>query len=740
MARQLVTGNVDVGLLSAAGQPQNLVGEAIAGAGAAIGGFLEAALQKGSDKKDGLDSQEKEDDKKAEFTNTGDGTDKLNNQAANLANKTIGGKTSLEGLLINQEGGGIQERTGGLYSKKEAWNLNLEGIRQKYTDFAAYQKDKATDSDITEEKRKYGESIGLKYNEDRMGEDFLKWKSSDIGKSVLGGSPRLKDDNPLLRRKTGRSNPNVNNLARVWGGGSTTATTQNAVPTTNFDSGRESGYTEGRTYVEKVRRLSAPSWMGVGTAAVEGYNLGVDRENYRRQVSADLQDYFEDKFADAEVESSGNDLLDASLKELSYKKKLEFTQHYKDRSLAIKEGRFNEWNVKNDMLNGFAKEAKTLQEGVTTLRNTLKEGAENDTYDWEASGPAATDRALTFMKDGSIVGAMEREDGSLAIGGATPGGIGYIKSVKGFLKDPLKLVEKKNAFDYVSSVTAEFERLHGDKFTTTQDANGNLIKKPINMEAIKPYLMRMFDAELDTEATTRAYASRSNWDDKGLDYDSFNTHLKNGINPKDIVKENMYAAAVQLMNPYQAQYEESVTGVSTARENERITIDKENRAEAREQAENDNSGGSGSGGNGKDSTGKNGKNSKEDFGTFQVNEFFKSHEAWVRNNVGPHFKYSKNRKDSKGKDIDGIIEIPDEQGQYGTPGAQTFDMNREEDIEQLLKIHGSQAGGKGGDEFAMQVSKAIEKRKADREAGKSTAKKIEEQDISKYDFELNKIL
>ena len=138
------------------------------------------------------------------------------------------------------------------------------------------------------------------------------------------------------------------------------------------------------------------------------------------------------------------------------------------------------------------------------------------------------------------------------------------------------MVPKKNAFDYVAGVTEKFEKMYGDKFVQTQDANGNMIKKPVSMDAIKPYLMRMFDAELDSESLVRAYASVNNWEQDGLDYDNFNTYVKQGKNPKDFVKQKMYEVATQLLNPYQAQREEKVTGVSTQLEKSRLDQRKRN--------------------------------------------------------------------------------------------------------------------------------------------------------------------
>ena len=582
--RQLVTGGVNIGLVSAAGAPQNLVGEAIAGIGSAIG----EAIAEGKKKEDSLEAQQEADDKKfADEMLNNIGSVNEDDVDAEIAagekevDDLLNSDQYLEDTLEDIDLGDEETSEGGgkLSSYKTAWNKNLEGIQQKYPNYAAYVADPATKGAITESKRDFSNKVlgkGVEYDEAIHGEQYKQYLKNSKQQGVTNTVTQRKS--PLERRRGRRV---VNNTARVFSGASTASIMQNnAVPTTAFDAGQQSGYTEDRTYVQKMRRMSAPSWMGVGAAAAEGYNMSVDRVNYRKQVSADLQDYYEDKFADMEAPTSGIDVLDASLKELSYSYKKDFIEHQKNRASAFAEGNGAEWTLKNDSFNEFAGVAKQAKEAALATKKTLKEGVENDLYDWEATGPQRTDEALSFLKDGSLIGVTKLEDGQLVMGGKTRGGMGYLKTLKSFTNSPVKLVAKKNAFDYVSKVTEQFEKLHGDKFVQTQDANGNIVKKAISMDAIKPYLMRMFDAELDSESIVRSYASRNNWDAEGYDYDAFNTAIKNGENPKDFVKQKMFEVATQLLSPGQAAREEKVTGVSTAREKARLDAIEERRKAA----------------------------------------------------------------------------------------------------------------------------------------------------------------
>lgn len=570
--RQLVTGGVNVGLVSAAGAPQNLLGEAIAGIGSAIG----EAIAEGKEKEEGLNSDEKKDD----AINSGNIQD---GQSEESGLEEIGGLASeIENKINNQA------------TPTDTYQADTAQNQKKYTDKMAWNELS------TEQKAQLQKEQGIT-NFDQFTTAASAWrlendpKSENVNiatkdelrdqaastpynflKGILPPTKRLADS-PFERRGGRRV---VNNTARVFSGSSTSNIVQTpGVPTTAFDAGQQSGYTEGRTYTEKMRRMSAPSWMGVGAAAAEGYNMSVDRANYRKQVAADLQDYYEDKFAEFDVNSTGvSDIWNASVQEVSFNLKEDWLNHQKDRDAAKQEGRFNDWSLKQEKFKNQIQELKSVNEANKAYKAKVNEGLEKDEYDFAASGPKNTDTLLGIATGKGVTGVFRNENGDIMTGGSTPGGLGYVQGVKQYLNAPVKMVPKKNAFDYVAGVTAKFEEMYGNKFVQTQDANGNTVKRPVSMEAIKPYLMRMFDAELDSESLVRAYASVNNWEQDGLDYDAFNTAIKNGENPKDFVKQKMFEVATQLLSPGQAAREEKVTGVSTARERERITKDKENRA------------------------------------------------------------------------------------------------------------------------------------------------------------------
>ena len=580
--RQLVTGGVNIGLVSAAGAPQNLVGEAIAGIGSAIG----EAIAEGKKKEEGLNNDQKKDDSaNLSGGNTGSGTESGGDTGSGTESEETGSGTgSGEIGGLSQE---IQNRidAGIPPTANLSAPANTPQNQKKYTDRMAWnelnEKQKALlkkEQGITNFDEFTAAASAWRLKNDPKSENINIATENNLRDNSVG-TPYdfIKGITPIKRRGGRRV---VNNTARVFSGSSTSGIVQTpGVPTTAFDAGQQSGYTEGRTYTEKMRRMSAPSWMGVGAAAAEGYNMSVDRANYRKQVANDLQDYYEDKFAEFDVDSTGvSDVWNASVQEVSLNLRQDWVNHQKDRDKAISEGRFNEWSQRSQKFKNQIRELKSVNEANKAYQAKTKEDLEKDVYDHDASGPKAVDTILGIATGKGLTGVFRNENGDIMTGGSTPGGLGYVQSVKQYLNGPVKMVPKKNAFDYVAEVTEKFEKMYGDKFVQTQDANGNMIKKPVSMDAIKPYLMRMFDAELDSESIVRAYASVNNWEQDGLDYDNFNTYVKQGKNPKDFVKQKMYEVATQLLNPYQAQREEKVTGISTVREKERIAKDKEERS------------------------------------------------------------------------------------------------------------------------------------------------------------------
>jgi len=568
MARQLVDSGVNIQLVSQAGSTPNIVGEAIAGAGAAIGGALEEAL--GNKKK--IDDAEA----KASGTNNNDGGDSgdgstENNSTSDNVNATINeNRNRFEGIEKKQSsqpliGDTASTESDRKYTDKMAWG-NLSGFQK-----AEYAKRGITN-----------------FNEFSIAAE--QWRTKNVGYTNIATSDNKRDANkstkwggipetPLDRKRT-RSRANVFTPS---GSASTDALLgSSSVQSNAINAGEESQFTPGRTYVQKRQKLSAPSWMGIGSAAVEGYNMSVEKSNYKKQVQADLQDFYSQEYAGLVADTTGNATFDNSVRDLMMQEKKGLAAMLDDREAAFARGEGAEWTAKYDEKK---RGPQQVLQTVTALRDVrdqvLKADAAGE-IDWEAMSDEAKDELMSIVKGGSNWGIVPTENG-LALAGATRGGMPYVKRVQSFLNEGTgpKYIQKKNAFDYVSSVVDDF-RKNQDKYskTTVDPKTGNKITVPMSFEEIKPYLMRTFDSELTDSNDVRAYASKNNWDGDGMDSDMFDRSVASGIKgkqPKDFVKAKFLESAEQLLSPYLSQYSETGTTVSAIRERERAAVNEESR-------------------------------------------------------------------------------------------------------------------------------------------------------------------
>lgn len=565
--RQLVTGGINVGLISAAGTTPNLVGEAVAGIGAVLG----EAYEKAMGKKDAIDK---------ELQEAGKVPDELDKKAREaFAQKPE--KTTAESIedLINSNKlkfDEIEKKRAAMgdplenesitkpenkqtYTDRMAWNeLNAsqKALLQKEQGITSFDQFTAAASAWREKNDPQGKNINIATDAEKR--DQTASTPYNFIKGIL-------KDSPIERRRLGRQG----SLANVFSGtpASTSMLVGNTeVPSDAISRGEASQFRPGRTFIEKERRLSAPAWMGIGAAAVEGYNLGVEKRNYKKQVQADLQDYYAQEFAGLEAPETGVDYVDSSIQEVMLNARKEYAEHLQQREKAFAEGNGAMWTAKAGDLR---KMPTTVKQVVDKLKNTtaaFQEGLQNDSFDFEAMSDEQIDELMSIVKGGAPIGIGNVEGVGLSFLGSTRGGMPYLKSLNAFLgAGGPQAIEKKNAFDYVSEVVEGF-RKNQDKYSKTviDPVTKRKITVPMSMKEIKPYLMRMFDAELDSESATRAYASRTNWDEEGMTPEAFDASVKNGLDPKDFVKSKFYEVAQQLLSPYLGQYEETTTSESGA--------------------------------------------------------------------------------------------------------------------------------------------------------------------------------
>ena len=153
-----------------------------------------------------------------------------------------------------------------------------------------------------EARRKYAESMGVQYDEATMEEAFI---NSEF--NIIKGPPRLKDDNPLKRRQVRGSRQSFNSPDAQSFNANVNAAGKEPVGSRDTSS----QYTKGKTFVEKRRTIQMHSSLGeLGQAAAEGWNISVERDNYEKQIEADLKDFRNDEWKAAGEEADKNALFD----------------------------------------------------------------------------------------------------------------------------------------------------------------------------------------------------------------------------------------------------------------------------------------------------------------------------------------------------------------------------------------------------------------------------------------------
>lgn len=382
----------------------------------------------------------------------------------------------------------------------------------------------------------------------------------------FGGPPRLK--NPLKRRRSGRRGSVIQGIDSLMG-------TSQGVTTSAADTGDVSRFTPGRTFVEKERRLSAPSWMGIGAAAIEGWNLGVEKENYKKQVQADLQDYYQQEFKGLEVGRTGNDLFDQSMQEVLMGEKKKLAKKLQDRDAAFARGEGATWTAEYGQMKKVPTQIANLVDGVKAIRKDLLEKYED--IDWDAMSDEQKDEVMTFLKGGAPLGLAQTESG-LAVLGATRGGMPYLKNVQAMLQEGggPKVILKKNPFNYVASVVEEI-RKNPSKYSYTDEVNGVKTTKMLPMEQLMPYLDSMFDQELLDKSDVRAYASPNNFGKDGLTPELFDISVNQNKDPRDFVKKKFREIATDLLYPQQQVYDRQGTARLTQMQKARLDQQKQDR-------------------------------------------------------------------------------------------------------------------------------------------------------------------
>ena len=636
------------------------IGREIGGLGAALGEAFGKA-KKNKQARIAQEEQAKINQAKKEFDNNkkleGFGSPKIG------TDDTVDMRTSTATLDFSSVGSGLEEREsgGGLYSYDEAWDLNLEGIQDKYDGSKAkYLKDKATKGKETEARRRWAEEkLGPneKYNEAIHGNAY---------KASISAFPRK---SPLERRasRTGFSNE----LAGLYSVGQ---------PGPVKGSDDTSQYTEGKTYIAKDRMLSAPSWMG--SAAVEGYNMVTEAVNYEKQVQADTQDYFNEQLKGLDPGRTGYNIIDDSITEMVMDQQKKYLQHQKERQQWENEGRGSEWYTKNKEYMSLADNVLNARDVIKTKIDEFGEGLKNEEIDVLASNPIGMDLLNTISRGGGMIGIADLGEGPSLVGGTRenePVNMNLTTIAQQLNK--INLVAKQEPMEFYNTFTANLKngKIPGVGKEVVEGPDGMKTTK-YNLDQIGKVADLYIKEELKDVMDAKGYGSAL----LEMNHGQWEAMVNAGQDPREVIAAQMKANLVDLLRPIAGFESREGTARTTARFKEQANIREERRKN--QLNTDDNGSGSGSG------------NKNENIANQQVADFFKDKSAWIRTNAGSDFEM---------QDTELVI------GPESDDPVR-YDLNRKEDIIALLRDYSSKPGGKAGVEYDMFVKNAIEARRKGR--------------------------
>ena len=672
--RQIVGHGVNLELYAATHGEPNIIGQAIGGIGTVLG----EAFDQAKDKKNKADKEAET--KLQELTAA---QNKISEDSFEFTEEED--RLDLEADILDAE-------TTALFNETLKEVDKLPGVKafKGTTDPAKGITDPAKGK-VTKTYEMYGDEVYSKYLKDNPGQiiaanaarsnAILEARSSNMlqygtHSPTSTGQTDNKvevDENgnlvsPLERRRGGQRGSVIQGINSLM-------STRGGVETSAADRGETSRFTPGRTFVEKERRLSAPSWMGIGAAAIEGWNLGVEKENYKKQVRADLQDYYQQEFKGLEVGRTGNDLFDQSMQEVLMGEKKKLAQKLQDRDAAFASGEGATWTAEYGQMKKVPTQIANLVDGVKTIRKDILD--KYDQIDWDAMSDEQVDEVMTYLKGGSALGLAQTESG-LSVLGATRGDMPYVKDIQALTQEGggPKIILKKNPFNYVSSVVEEI-RKNPSRYSYTDEVNGVKTTKMLPMEQLMPYLNSMFDQELTDKSDIRAYASTSNWDEDGMTPELFDISVNNGNDPKDFVKKKFAEIATNLLYPQQQVYDRQGTARSTQLQKARLDQQKQDRQ------------------NEIDSKKPPKITKAQNSANQQVAGFYKDKSVWIRTNVGT---------DTEMQGTELVISP-------GQDNEMRYDLNRKEDNIALIREFSSKPGGQAGVDFDMFVKNAVDEKR-----------------------------
>jgi len=557
MARQLVKSTVNLDLMMLAGEKQN--SGAMIGA---LGNVLGAALDKGIKAKEDREKADKVKLQEAGEPTTMDedgnpiGFEEYSKQLKPIENTAIANLQGGKGLVgVNDPNfvGAPLDKVGGLNNYDKEWYSMPDWKKFKWS-------------------AKGGKDAYVR------------------AQKTLSTDQITQDDSPFGRRQQGRSRPSFNQQGAQSFNQNVNAAGKEPVGTRDTSS----QYTKDRTFVEKEQTIQMHSSLGqLGQAAAEGWNISVERDNYEKQVEADLKDFRNDEWKAAGEESDKNALF--------------------DRGFVDAMGSFKTAYGQAQLLKDPKKRAATLASIETKMGNIKRENAEvqelksfyKENFDNINHNLVKSERSDSILGifGGGEVGFVLDEGGNFTAAGQTKNGTPIRKSPADIRKLFEGLPMKRDMFEEAFIISKALK--DADYKIGIIGPDGIKTKQNVPLDQFKEEIAGQVEAVLfaDGDKSGKGIASRMPafqgknglraWEE-GMDYPEYKLNAdgseqkdENGKripekrHPYNIMRQNLTEAIYNDMGGYAAEKDETVTSMYTSKQTEKSRIARENRQRSR---------------------------------------------------------------------------------------------------------------------------------------------------------------
>ena len=491
--RQLVKSGVDTAKAAMAGMVQNYEGEAIAAIGTIIGKAFGDAIGNKEKIEEQLNEEQKVLQEKAK-----DVFEKqdISGKAADLLDplKTEPAKLPELGVLKERPQDTGETYSLDMFQSDFKAKRIAEGISESEADALA-KKERASaeqwlmstygtlNPTAEQKKMKSGQTV---YNKviaeyDELSKNYMAGTAKPTEGSTTKGSSGINRLAPPTKR-----------LANVFGGqrqprrrGRTPLDNEQFF---NLQAGQTGSQlpAEGQTFVPKQQFMRTPSWAS-GTAvgaAIEGWNIGVEADNYRSQLEADIKDSQEREWKGLVEEAKQRSTEDASLLAL-------FDQYKSDYAAAQSLPPAEREEKMRNILGGVAQveKAKAQHKQIMDQLNTDK-----GNIAWNMMSEEQQDELLTIMKGGGTMGFLPDENGQIVYTGSTRHGMPYKKSLESLLDPETGILNYPKKADVYGVIDQIAEGVEKDKYMREIEGPDGMIRKvPVPIEQ----LQRELDFEID---------------------------------------------------------------------------------------------------------------------------------------------------------------------------------------------------------------------------------------------------